>query len=177
MPEQLDKTIEDNAKGPKWAKGDSVEMEQHGLTDQIATDRYLASKKATQAKGLGVRLSRLVPSGGVSRSGLAIARPGQPMQALGVSCNQGFLLGAGPTLELGLTATRFGEGGKCLGVDDGNGWVEVGRAAGFARKVLLPSSIEVGGGPDIELPRSKAENIEKSGHGPFDAVAFRQALR
>jgi hypothetical protein len=64
MPEQLDKTIEENAKGPKRAKGDSVEMEQHGLTDQIAADRYLASKKATQAKGMGVRLSRLVPPGG-----------------------------------------------------------------------------------------------------------------
>jgi hypothetical protein len=64
MSEQLEKAIEENAQGPKRAKGDSVEMERHGLTDQIAADRYLASKKATRAKRLGVRLSRLVPPGG-----------------------------------------------------------------------------------------------------------------
>lgn len=63
MTEEIDKTIEENAKGPKRAKGDSVEMEQHGLTDQIAADRYLASKKAAKAKGLGLRVSKLVPPG------------------------------------------------------------------------------------------------------------------
>jgi hypothetical protein len=63
MAEELDNKIRDNASGPKRAKGDSVEMEQHGLTDQIAADRYLASKKAAKAKGLGLRVSKLVPSG------------------------------------------------------------------------------------------------------------------
>lgn len=63
MADEIDQTIADNAKGPKRAKGDSVEMEQHGLTDQIAADRYLASKKATQSKRLGIRISKLVPSG------------------------------------------------------------------------------------------------------------------
>lgn len=63
MADEIDKTIEENAKGPKRAKGDSVEMEQHGLTDQIAADRYLASKKAAQSKTLGIRISKLVPSG------------------------------------------------------------------------------------------------------------------
>ena len=63
MTEEIDKTIEENAKGPKRAKGDSVEMEQHGLTDQIAADRYLASKKAAKSKGLGLRVSKLVPPG------------------------------------------------------------------------------------------------------------------
>jgi hypothetical protein len=38
-------------------------MEQHGLTDQIAADRYLASKKAAKSKGLGLRVSKLVPPG------------------------------------------------------------------------------------------------------------------
>jgi hypothetical protein len=63
MAEELDTTIRDNASGPKRAKGDSVEMEQHGLTDQIAADRYLASKKAAKSKGLGLRVSKLVPPG------------------------------------------------------------------------------------------------------------------
>ena len=63
MAEELDNKIRDNASGPKRAKGDSVEMEQHGLTDQIAADRYLASKKAAKSKGLGLRVSKLVPPG------------------------------------------------------------------------------------------------------------------
>lgn len=63
MADEIASSIDGNAKGPKWAKGDSVEMEQHGLTDQIAADRYLASKQAAKAKGLGVRVSKLVPPG------------------------------------------------------------------------------------------------------------------
>jgi hypothetical protein len=65
MAKNLDKVIRDNAKGPKRAKGDSVEMEQHGLADQIAADRYLASKRAAKARGFGVRVSKLVPPGAV----------------------------------------------------------------------------------------------------------------
>lgn len=63
MPEHLEQTIIDNAAGPKRAKGDSAEMEQHPLPDQIAADRYLQSKKATRAKGLGIALKKLVPPG------------------------------------------------------------------------------------------------------------------
>lgn len=65
MANDVDKAIQENAKGPKRAKGDSVEMEQHGLTDQIEADRYLASKQAAKAKGLGLRVSKLVPPGAV----------------------------------------------------------------------------------------------------------------
>lgn len=63
MAEDLDNTIRDNAAGPKKATGDSGSVEQHPLTEQIAADRYLASKKATQSKRLGIRLSKLVPPG------------------------------------------------------------------------------------------------------------------
>ena len=63
MDEELDQTIKDNAAGPKRAKGDSAEMEQHPLPDQIAADRYLQSKKATKTKGLGIALKKLVPPG------------------------------------------------------------------------------------------------------------------
>lgn len=63
MADEIDKTIEENAKGPKRASGDSGSVEQHSLSDQIAADKYLASKKAAQSKRLGIRMSKLVPSG------------------------------------------------------------------------------------------------------------------
>ena len=63
MANDMEKAIEENAKGPKRAKGDVGEVEQHALKDQIEADRYLNSKKAAQAKGLGVRTSKLVPPG------------------------------------------------------------------------------------------------------------------
>ena len=63
MAKDLDKTIRKNATGPKRAKGDSGEMEQHSLKDQIDADRYLASKKAAKSRGLGIKLSKLVPPG------------------------------------------------------------------------------------------------------------------
>ena len=62
MVKDLDKTIRRNAKGPKRARGDSGEMEQHSLRDQIDADRYLASKEAAR-RGLGARRSKLVPPG------------------------------------------------------------------------------------------------------------------
>ena len=63
MAENLENAIRDNAAGPKRASGDAGSIEQHGLADQIAADRYLAAKKATQSRRLGVRLSKLVPPG------------------------------------------------------------------------------------------------------------------
>lgn len=63
VAEELEDTIRENAAGPKRAKGDSAEMEQHSLPDQIAADRYLASKNATKKKGLGATLKKLVPPG------------------------------------------------------------------------------------------------------------------
>ncbi len=63
MAEELEDTIRQNAAGPKRAKGDSAEMEQHSLPDQIAADRYLASKNATKKKGLGAAFKKLVPPG------------------------------------------------------------------------------------------------------------------
>ena len=63
MSDELTETIKDNASGPKSAKGDSASVEQHSLSDQIAVDRYLASKKAAGSKGLGIRISKIVPPG------------------------------------------------------------------------------------------------------------------
>lgn len=60
---QLEDAIRDNASGPVKASVDSQSVEQHGLADQIAADRYLASKQATRKMGLGVKTSKLIPPG------------------------------------------------------------------------------------------------------------------
>ena len=63
MADDLEQSLRDNASGPKRAKGDSSEMEQHSLPDQIAADKYLASKQASRKKGLGIALKKLYPPG------------------------------------------------------------------------------------------------------------------
>ena len=64
MAEDLEQNIRDNAAGPKRAQADSVSVEQHSLTEQIEADRYLSSKVAAK-KGLGVRMTKVVPPGAV----------------------------------------------------------------------------------------------------------------
>ena len=64
VAENLDNQLRENASGPKRASGDSGSIEQHALADQIAADRYLASKQAARSKGLGIRIANLVPPGG-----------------------------------------------------------------------------------------------------------------
>jgi hypothetical protein len=63
MADELDDAIRTNAEGPKSASGDAGSIEQHSIPDQIAADRYLASKKAARSKGLGIRLTKVVPPG------------------------------------------------------------------------------------------------------------------
>ncbi len=63
MADEMTDQIRENAQGPKRARGDSGEVEQHPLPDQIAADRYLASKEAAKAKGLGVRVAKMIPPG------------------------------------------------------------------------------------------------------------------
>ena len=64
MAETVSDAIRENAQGPKRAQGDSGSVEQHDLKDQIEADRYLASKEAAK-KGLGVRMTKVVPPGAV----------------------------------------------------------------------------------------------------------------
>jgi len=59
----IDNAIQTNAAGPAKASGDSGSVEQHTLTDQIAADKYLESKKASRSKGLGIKLARISPGG------------------------------------------------------------------------------------------------------------------
>ena len=46
MSEDLDNVIKQNAEGPRQANVDGVNVQQHSLPDQIAADKYLASKTA-----------------------------------------------------------------------------------------------------------------------------------
>lgn len=57
--------VAENAKSPKRVQGDAGSVEQHSLKDQIEADRYLASKEAAKRKGLGAKVSKMVPPGAV----------------------------------------------------------------------------------------------------------------
>jgi hypothetical protein len=63
MADDLQDAIRENAQGPAKAAGDSGSMEQHKLPDQIAADKYLASKQAAKAKRRGLVFNKLVPPG------------------------------------------------------------------------------------------------------------------
>ena len=65
MTDDIQQAIEENAMGPRRAKGDSGEVEQHSIPDQIAADKHLQSKRATQSKGLGIKLNKISPDGTV----------------------------------------------------------------------------------------------------------------
>ena len=58
----LEETIRENASGPKRVQGDSGSVDQHSLQDQIAADRYLASKEAVK-HGIGIKNVKLSPDG------------------------------------------------------------------------------------------------------------------
>ena len=63
MADDLQETIRENAQGPAEARGDSGSIKQHSLSEQIAADRYLASKEAARSKRRGLVLNKLVPPG------------------------------------------------------------------------------------------------------------------
>ena len=63
MADPLDDTIKQNAEGPRRASGDAGSIEQHGIEEQIAADKYLESKKAMRNKGMGIKLIKLTPGG------------------------------------------------------------------------------------------------------------------
>ena len=65
MADDLENTIRQNSEGPAKASSDGSSVEQHPLPDQIAADKYLASKTAAQTKGLGIKFTKLSPPGAV----------------------------------------------------------------------------------------------------------------
>jgi hypothetical protein len=65
MPEnEIEKSIEENALGPKSVESDGQKVEQRPIAELIEADRYLNSKKAMQKKGLGIKIAKLIPPGG-----------------------------------------------------------------------------------------------------------------
>ena len=68
MATDLSSDIASNAQGPAEARGDSVSVRQHRLTDLIEADRYLAAKDALAdetRRTIGVRIVQLVPPGAI----------------------------------------------------------------------------------------------------------------
>ena len=63
MADDLKDAIRENAEGPAKAAGDAGSMEQHKLPDQIAADKYLASKKAAKSKRRGLVFNKFIPPG------------------------------------------------------------------------------------------------------------------
>jgi hypothetical protein len=63
MADELEDAIRENAQGPAKAAGDAGSMEQHKLPDQIAADKYLASKEATKSKHRGLVFNKFAPPG------------------------------------------------------------------------------------------------------------------
>ena len=63
MSDDLEQAISENATGVKKAKGDNGELENHSLKDQIDADKYLCSKKATEARHKGLGFTKIVPPG------------------------------------------------------------------------------------------------------------------
>lgn len=66
MTDELEDKIRENAEGPAKAAGDAGSIEQHKLKDQIAVDKYLASKVAAKSKKRGLQFNKLVPPGATS---------------------------------------------------------------------------------------------------------------
>ena len=65
MADDLGNAIQQNAEGPHSASGDAGSMQQHSLPDQIAADKYLASKRAVGRKNLGLTRVKIIPPGTV----------------------------------------------------------------------------------------------------------------
>lgn len=65
MTDTIADTIQQNAQGPKRAKGDNTEMEQHSLPDQIAAEKFLAAKQAMKNPAKGFTRVKIVPPGTV----------------------------------------------------------------------------------------------------------------
>ncbi len=60
---EIEKSIKENAVGPKSAESDGQKVEQHSIADQIEADRYLNSKQAMKKRNLGLKVIRIIPPG------------------------------------------------------------------------------------------------------------------
>ena len=60
---EIEKSIKENAVGPKSAESDRQKVEQHSIAEQIEADRYLNSKQAMKKRNLGLKVIRIIPPG------------------------------------------------------------------------------------------------------------------
>jgi len=60
---EIEKSIKENAVGPKSAESDGQKVEQHSIAEQIEADRYLSSKKTMKKRNLGLKVIRIIPPG------------------------------------------------------------------------------------------------------------------
>ena len=57
--------INNNAQGPASAEQDGTKVTAHSIADQIAADRYAATRTAQSNKRTGLRLFKVIPPGSV----------------------------------------------------------------------------------------------------------------
>lgn len=60
---EISEAVRKNAARPKSAEIDGQKVEQHGLSDLIKADQYLASKKAVKSRNSGLKITKLSHSG------------------------------------------------------------------------------------------------------------------
>jgi hypothetical protein len=63
VADELQDEIRKNAEGPAKVSGDAGSVEQHKLSEQVAADKYLASKEAAKSKRRGLRFNKFIPPG------------------------------------------------------------------------------------------------------------------
>jgi hypothetical protein len=62
-PPDLSDAIATNATGPQQVTVDGVTARGQSIQDQIAADKYLASKAASRKSGLPIKFFKIVPPG------------------------------------------------------------------------------------------------------------------
>ena len=63
MSDEVSDALKQAAQQPKRVRTDAGEVEAHDLREQIAADKYLASKAAMSSAGRGLRFNKLIPPG------------------------------------------------------------------------------------------------------------------
>lgn len=65
MSDEVSDALKAAAQQPKRVRTDAGEVEAHDLEQQIAADKYLASKSAVGSSHRGLRFSRIIPPGAI----------------------------------------------------------------------------------------------------------------
>jgi hypothetical protein len=63
MSDEVSDALKAAAQQPRRVRTDAGEVESHDLDQQIAADKYLASKAAASQTNRGLRFNRIIPPG------------------------------------------------------------------------------------------------------------------